>query len=67
VGNTSLFDEEDEMNMSMESGFNVNRFSGLQADASPIARVMSPNRKGKITHGLTEAVMEVDEEDERQN
>ena len=66
MGNTSLFDEEDEMNMSMESGFN-NRFSGLPTDASPIARVMSPNRKGKITNGLTEAVMEVDEEDERQN
>merc|ERR1712151_362801 len=48
VGNTSLFDEEDEMNMSMESGF-ANRFSGLPADPSPIAKVMSPQRKGTIT------------------
>lgn len=67
MGNTSLFDEEDEMNMSMESGFN-NRFSGLPTDQSPINKVLSPSRKrGTINNGLTEAVIEVDEEDEPKN
>ena len=56
MGNTSLFDEEDEQNMSMDLSFN-NRFSGLYQ--SPINK-----EKGTIVKGLTEAVIEVDEEEE---
>ena len=64
MGNTSLFDEEDEMNMSMESGVQT-RLNGLPPE-SPI-KVSSPGKKGAINGGLTEAVMEVDEENEPQN
>ena len=56
MGNTSLFDEEDEMNMSMESGIQ-NRYQ----PESPCMR-MSPNAK-RIPRGLTE----INEEDEARN
>ena len=65
MGNTSLFDEEDEMNMSMESGVQSRLNNGLPPE-SPI-RVTSPGKTGAINGGLTEAVMEVDEENEPQN
>lgn len=66
MGNTSLFDEEDEMNMSMESGIQSRLTNGL-APESPIKVTNSPSKKGAINGGLTEAVMEVDEENEPQN
>lgn len=66
MGNSSLFDEEDEMNMSMDSGL-VNRNHGLPTDPSPIANVDESHRRGSITAGLIQAVMEEDEEDERHN
>ena len=65
TGNTSLFDEEDEMNMSMDSG-NQNRLSGLSLD-SPVKRDSVKGKKGGITNGLTEAVIEVDEEEDPKN
>ena len=65
MGNTSLFDEEDEMNMSMESGIQARLTNGLPPE-SPIKVTSSPGKKGPINGGLTEAVMEVDEENEPQ-
>ena len=65
MGNTSLFDDEDEMNMSMESGVNA-RNSGFM-DKSPTKTSTTPPKKNSIKQGLTEAVMEVDEEDEPKN
>ena len=59
-----MFDEEDEMNMSMESGVNP-RFSGLTPE-SPIKKVGS-TRESAVNVGLTEAVMEVDEEEDPRN
>ena len=59
MGNTSLFDEEDEMNMSMESGLQ-NRFQ----PESP--RGLSPMILGTPL-GLTDIVLEVNEEDEPRN
>ena len=52
------------MNMSMESGVNP-RFSGLTPE-SPIKKVGS-TRESAVNVGLTEAVMEVDEEEDPRN
>ena len=58
LGNTSLFDEEDEMNMSMESGV-IPRFN----PESPKFR-LSPLVKNTPIGLTEEAVMEVDEDEE---
>ena len=59
AGNTSLFDEEDKMNMSMESGGVIPRFNpeSPKFTFSPVIRSTPRGR-------TAEAVLEVDEDEE---